>query len=370
MSYEKVSGPIKFGIIGCGLLGKIHAERLTALPDVHVVAVYDPDEEAMQRVADVVPPEARGGRADVRICSDFMDVISDPDVNAININSPNHWHVRQLLASLERGHHVLCEKPLSLVPEEVSAVVEATERSNRLVCIAYQRRYHRNTRVLRSAIHSGRWGKVTGINAYACEDWVNPNRGTWRHDPERCPGGYFVDASGHQIDIICWMTGLEAAWVRATAENRGTPVPIVTWGEARMVPQCPTPGTLAVDPGAGAPMVFNFYGAARKWREELVVHTEGADFLLRNFQLLWSEGEESHQMFTGSQFTGVLTPFPESLVDPDVLSAPDLPDPAFISALREGPDIVSPPETVRPVLRFTLAALKSARSGNERVSTT
>jgi hypothetical protein len=98
-------------------------------------------------------------------------------------------------------------------------------------------------------------------------------------------------------------------------------------------------------------MTFSFVGTAHQWREEICITTERADFVMRNGQLLWSTGNAP------------LGPFPESEILPEIDSLPTLPDSAFVAALRGGPPILSPPETVWPVLRFTLAALASAENG-------
>jgi predicted dehydrogenase len=332
--------PLNFGIIGCGALGLVHARRLSELPGVHVRAVSDPDAAAMQRVAAV--PSSTPARQ----FADYRELLNMDGLDAVCINSPNRWHVEQLLASLERGLHVLCEKPLSMVPDEVEQVVRKTEQAGKTVAIAYQSRYRRDSRILKSALQSGQYGKVTSVNIFACEDWITPNVGTWRHDPERCPGGFFADANGHQLDLLFWLTGTEAQTVRATIEKRGTPDPMVTWGEARLVPQ----GTSAeAIENSNFPLTFMFAGDARHWGEEISIQTEKADFVMRDTRLLWSNG------------TAGLKPVPGTESEPANEGRADTPDAAFVTALRGGAPIVSEPQTVWPVLKFTLAALASAQ---------
>jgi predicted dehydrogenase len=335
--------PLQIGILGCGWFGRVHVERLSEIHHVTVSAVCDPDKEAAQRLADRVPEHLRDPQSGVAVYTDYRELLRHPRLHAVSVNSPNRWHVEQLLAALEQGLHVLCEKPLTLIPDEVTQVVEATAQARKLVAIAYQSRYRRDARVLQSALRSGKWGAITFVSIYAQEDWLTPNVGTWRHDPARCHGGYFGDANGHQLDFLFWATGLEAAWVRATMETRGTPVPMVTWGEASLRTQAGIGSTI--------PMTFSFVGTAHHWREEICITTERADFVMRNGQLLWSTGNAP------------LGPLPESEILPETASLPTLPDSAFVAALRGGPPILSPPETVWPVLRFTLAALASAENG-------
>jgi len=369
-----LNGTIRVGMIGCGMLGVVHARRLSGLPDVVVAAASDPDEAAMQRVIDALPDEQKAGAL---LRTDYRQMLSEAKLDAVCISSPNRWHVEQILASLEHGLHILCEKPLSMEPTEVQAVVDATAASGKMVAIAYQSRYRKSARVLRSALRSGRWGRLTSVQIFTSEDWVTPNVGTWRHDPTRCPGGHFADANGHQLDMLFWATDLRPLTVRAHTELRGTPVPITTWGEAWLAPNDQrtagsnagsdnkTDGSnagssnAAETPSAASvpiPLSFMFAGDARHWREEIALQTERADFVMRNGQLHWTDGKVQQQ------------PYPEEFCDPKDLTLPETPDEAFIAALRGGEPIVSEPRTVWSVLKITRAALASAEQGGLEVS--
>lgn len=384
--------PLKAGFIGCGGFAYTHIERMRSVPGLTITAVSDPNQEAAQRLVDAMPAELRPA-GDVGRFADYRDMLGRADLDFTLVNSPNPYHVEQLLASLDRGLHVLCEKPLTMAPREVRQVVEATAQANRIVAIGYQSRYRLDARLLRAALRSGKWGRITSVDIYASEDWMTPCVGTWRHDPARNAGGYFSDANGHQLDALFWMTGLEATSVRAAMEGRGAPVPIVTWGEARLQPTAGSdtaqratdgaeggavapaadhgagqtraaqePLSRAVPPSAamlsergGIPFTFTFVGDALSWREEIAIQTEGADFVMRDTHLFWTDSAEPLQRFTAD------------LIAQEEGDLPDMPDTWFAAALRGGPPVLSPPETVWPVLRFTLAAMASAACGSSDV---
>ena len=347
VSFFSSDAPMHFGIVGCGWFGRVHVERLSEIPNVRVAAVCDPEQSAALKLAEQVPASLRPTEG-VAVYTDVNSLLSHPGLHAVSINSPNRWHVPQILAALQQGLHILCEKPLTLVRDEVTQVVAAAQEAERIVAVAYQSRYRRDARLLRMALQSGKWGRVTSVSVFACEDWVTPNVGTWRHDPARCPGGYFGDANGHQLDALFWMTQLEPMQVRATMENRGTPIPIVTWGEARLRAQ----NNRREAPEPSIPMTFMFVGDARQWREEIAIQTEGADWVMRDTRLFWTDG------------SAALAPFTEAdlgLMEPVTTDTPDL---AFVAALRGKEPVVSAPETVWPVLNFTLAALESAENSS------
>ncbi|MDE2126227.1 MAG: Gfo/Idh/MocA family oxidoreductase [Armatimonadetes bacterium] len=341
MAHEIVrdrEAPLSAVIAGCGWFGGVHRDRLAHLPGVELVGVCDPDPTAMSKMLSQGTGSSTGNVVTTTSYDQLLDLAPD----FVCICTPNPFHVPQILAALKRGIHVLCEKPLSLDPEEALQVVTAAGESGLLVAVSYQSRYRRAARLLKAAIDSGRCGRVTSVTLYASENWVTPNVGTWRHDPEKCPGGYFGDANGHQIDATLWMTGLHATEVRAETHGRGTPVPIYTMGEARLAGPHACPAARAS---------FAFVGDARMWREEIAIQTEALDFVMRDGSLLFSDGSKR------------LEPYDGSANAPAPVESSDEPDEAFVAALRGGPAVLSPPESVLPVIRFTQAALTSARTG-------
>lgn len=332
---------LRAGIIGCGWFGRVHLERLSEISGVFVTALSDPTLESAQELAHkAAPHQIDPAQGNIAAYADFHELLAHPNLDFVVIASPNKHHVPQILAALEKGLHVLCEKPLTLIPEEVSQVNTAMEASGKRVAIAYQSRYRRTARLLKTALDSGKWGKIVAVNIFGSEDWKTPNIGTWRHDPERCPGGYFGDANGHQLDMLFWLTALHATEVRATMDTCGTRVPLLTWGQATLTAQSSASSEI--------PMVFQFIGVARRWREEIVIQTERADLLIRDTVAYYSEGSAPMTLLT-EDVLGLTSP----VVD-------DTPDSAFVATLRGEDKIVSEPLSVNPVLNFTLMALADA----------
>lgn len=324
---------LRVGVIGCGDYGRRHIRRMGGLSGVQVVALADPSAENLERgVAELTEVS---GRPPAVAAEDYRDVLAH-GVDAVCIASPDAYHVDQVVASLEAGAHVLCEKPLTDNVAELERVLEARDRSGTIVAMTYQRRYDPAHRILRREILSGRWGAVTSVCVYNCEDWITPNRGTWRHDPAVCPGGFFYDASGHQLDVVFWLTGLKGEVVQAWVDNVTTPVPIRAWGCATLT--------------GGVPMTFHFVGDADAWREQVIIHCEKRDFFVENMRPHWSAGKEHPAPFDiHGRISRVETSEPAH--GPDV---------EFVQMIRAGLPNPAPPEDTRPVIQFTAAALRSA----------
>lgn len=333
--------PLRAGIVGCGWFGRVHLERLGEILGVYVTALSDPILESAQALASkAAAHQIDPAQGNIATYADPHEFFAHPNLDFVIIASPNKHHVPQIFAALEKGLHVLCEKPLTLIPEEVIQVNNAMKLSGKRVAVAYQSRYRRTARLLKTALDSGKWGKIMTVNIFGSEDWFTPNVGTWRHDPERCPGGYFGDANGHQLDMLFWLTGLQPKEVHATMDTCGTRVPLMTWGQATL--------NSANNSQPTVPMVFHFVGVARHWREEIVIQTERADFLIRDTVALWTEGSKPFAPLTEADL-GLAEP----ILD-------DTPDSAFVSTLRGQNLIVSEPLSVNPVLNFTLMALSDA----------
>ncbi|MCC6728085.1 MAG: Gfo/Idh/MocA family oxidoreductase [Chthonomonadales bacterium] len=310
---------LRIGIIGCGDLGAVHARRFADMEGARVVALADPDPGRLARAAEALadPPAVRA--------TDYRDLL-DCGLDAVCIASPDAYHVPQVLDALAANLHVLCEKPLTLDPEALEAVVASSAEVGRVVALTYPRHYDGGLRAMRREILSGRWGRVTHVTVHNSEDWVSTNRGTWRHDPAICPGGFFYDASGHQIDTLFWVTGLEPVRVRAESDQAGTPVPMCVWGTARLT--------------GAVPMTFHVVGTARVWREQVNVHCEGMDFALDDGRALWAKA-------------GDMAP-----IEPSEPS--ETADAAFVRLVRGAGPNWAPPDAARPIVHFTRAALESA----------
>lgn len=336
-------GPLRIGIIGCGALGKVHALRFTAMPDVHLVALWDPSGEAIDDVNEALMPTLP------EFIGDYSPHVLNKDIDAVCIASPDAFHVRQVLAAFEAGLHILCEKPLTPSEDELNQVIAACDAAAKQIALTYPRRYDASMRALRDEILSGRHGEVRTITAYNAEDWITPNKGTWRHNPEITPGGFFYDASGHQLDTICWVTGLTARSVRAKSDNCGSPVPLKVWGWAEM--------------SNGAPFSFCFVGDAHMWREQINIHCEHADFAILN--------AKAYRIVDQAEVAGSDTRLSSLESRLQLLASAEqdeTADECFVRMIRDGGPNWSPIEDVRPVIRLTRAALQSAERGGEPIT--
>ena len=187
------------GIIGCGGMGRAHAENLLTVRDARLIAISDPDEQACRRLA---------GIHDVPNCySNYHDLLARSDIDAVIITVPNAYHKAVALAALSAGKHVLLEKPLAHNVDDGMEIVRAAERSDTLIMLGFNNRFTPPARALHSAIAGGRLGTVY----YAKTRWLRrlglPPRASWFSVRAMSGGGPLIDIGVHMLDLALHMMG-------------------------------------------------------------------------------------------------------------------------------------------------------------------
>ncbi|MDI3418733.1 Gfo/Idh/MocA family oxidoreductase [Streptomyces sp. B-S-A12] len=192
---------VRFGIIGCGVIGGLHAQTVTGLGDRAELAV----------VADTSPDRARqlAEKHGVEASHSIGEVLARPDIDAVTICTPSGQHADLAVAALDAGKHVVIEKPLDITLGAARRVLAAERRSDRTAMVISQFRYEQASTVVHEALQAGRFGKLTSGNAimswwrsqeyYDSGDW----RGTWEFDG----GGALMNQGIHTIDLLVWFLG-------------------------------------------------------------------------------------------------------------------------------------------------------------------
>ncbi|GAA4409180.1 Gfo/Idh/MocA family oxidoreductase [Fodinibacter luteus] len=167
------STPLRVGVVGVGPMGSDHAQRLaTRTAGVRLVAVADPDvprAEALAERLDEHPAGRSAGRSarrsterpTVRVVADALELVASPDVDAVVLASPGVVHEEQVLACLEHGKPVLCEKPLTMDEASSLRIVEAEAAlGRRLVTVGFMRRFDPEYAQVEAALRSGAHGRL------------------------------------------------------------------------------------------------------------------------------------------------------------------------------------------------------------------
>jgi len=165
--------PVRIAIIGVNNRGSALAKGFIANPAAEVAAICDVDSQAAEKAAAMVT-ERSGTRPEID--EDIRKTLERPDIDAIVVAAPNHWHAPATIMGCAAGKHVYVEKPCSHTAQEGVWAIQAARKHDRIVMMGSQRRSWPAVIEAIELIHSGRIGNV----AYA-RTWYNNRRNSIGH---------------------------------------------------------------------------------------------------------------------------------------------------------------------------------------------
>lgn len=201
-----MSEPIKVAILGCGMRGQFMYAPFSKLrPDLmELVAVAEPDDKRREGIAKEynLPEEVCFKSAE-----EFLEQPKMADV--VFLCTQDQQHVSQAVAALDKGYHMLLEKPVATTIADCEAILEAANRNDRKVAVCHVLRYTMFYQLLKFYIESGRIGDVMSMTQLEQVGWWHQAhsfvRGNWRNSDESCP--MIMAKSCHDMDIIRWLIG-------------------------------------------------------------------------------------------------------------------------------------------------------------------
>jgi predicted dehydrogenase len=154
------------------------------------------------------------------------DLLGDPDIDAVWVASPNNLHEQHVSSALERGKHVLAEKPLAVTGTAANSLARLAESVNRRLAVGYQARFHPGLHDLQGLVRDGGVGKVAFVRASWQTQYPALPR-EWRLRQETSGGWALMDIGTHTLDAALWVTGFpEARLLGASLSAQHWPVEV------------------------------------------------------------------------------------------------------------------------------------------------
>ena len=192
--------PVRIGLIGAGGIADAHLKGYAAIPDrVRVVAVADANPTAL---------EARIAETGATGYTDFLQLVADPEVDAVDICLPHHLHRAAIVAAAEAGKHILCEKPLCLSAEEAAEVRAAVEKAGVTLMCAHNQLFMPAVAEAKRIIDSGDLGTVYEVRT--TDSFFNdfdPESMGWRAHAATSGGGEYIDTGYHPTSLLMHLAG-------------------------------------------------------------------------------------------------------------------------------------------------------------------
>lgn len=203
-----ITDEIKVGIAGTGFIGPAHLEALRR-NNIKVIGLAEANLELARQKASELGIE--------KAYEDYNAMISDPEITAVHLATPNLLHFPQAKAALLAGKHVICEKPLAMNTQESAELVKLASEKKLVNAINFSLRFYPICHHARSLVQSGDIGKVLIIHGSYLQDWLLLETDwNWRLEPGL--GGTLravADIGSHWLDLSTFITGLKINAVMA-----------------------------------------------------------------------------------------------------------------------------------------------------------
>ena len=251
---------LKIGLAGIGVGAAEILPAMESMDELDLIAGADLVAETRQRFQERYPT--------VRAYDSVDKLVSDPDVEAIWVATPNRFHAEHAILAAEHGKHVVVEKPMALSLEQAEKMLEAADRNKVKLLAGHTQSFSLPVRTMRKVIRSGQLGPLRAIHVQAYSDWMLRPRTADELDVSQ-GGGVPYRQVPHQADTIRLLGGGQLRSVRAMTGQ---------WFSGRPIPgyYC---AYLEFEDGTPATMIHNGYG-----------------YLLGNSMVPWGEDKQEYTL--------------------------------------------------------------------------
>ena len=201
-----MSRPVGIALIGMGWWGKKMLTVLGAAPsDIRVVRAIEPNLDT-----------ARSLCADkgVALTADYVDALTDPEVEAVVLATPHAMHGAQIEAAVAAGKHVFCEKPLALTKAGAEKAVRLCRDAGLVLGMGHERRWEPPIAALLAKADAGELGRIHQIEAnFSHDKFLGLERNNWRLKADQAPAGGMTATGIHLLDLSVRLLGpAESVW--------------------------------------------------------------------------------------------------------------------------------------------------------------
>jgi predicted dehydrogenase len=217
---------LRWGVIGAGwFASRRHIPDIQEHPEARLAALCRRDPEALARLVERFEPEDT--------YTDWQEMLERCPLDVVVIATPHNLHYEPARAALERGIHVLVEKPLAVEPRQAWELCSLARERGLVLGVALNPPFWPHCHYIRAAIREGRIGTFelaslvwTGNVAHVFGEAPPPANlpgvvppTMYRSDPERCGGGFLIDSGSHLVSEVLWTTGLRVRSVACLMDS-------------------------------------------------------------------------------------------------------------------------------------------------------
>lgn len=190
-----IMSELKVGIIGYGKMGRLRHKNVVDSGRGQVVSVFEP----FAQITEEIPG--------VKICQSWQEMLADESIDAVFVATVNSLNKELVIASLEAGKHVFCEKPPAFNAKDVEEIIAVERLAKRRLMYGFNHRQHGAALHMRDIISSGMYGRVLWMRGRYGKSVDADYLNTWRAKPELAGGGILLDQGIHMLDLFLYLGG-------------------------------------------------------------------------------------------------------------------------------------------------------------------
>ncbi len=223
---------VRIGLIGAGFMGKSHAVAFRNVP-----LVFSPSAEpVLELLAEVDEETARKAASALgfrRWSGDWRALVTDPEIDVVDITTPNHLHKEMALAAIAAGKHVYCEKPLALTAADAKEMADAAEAAGVKTLVGFNYLKNPATGLVKDLIGRGEIGDIVHFRGTFDQDTLADPRQpfSWRFQRDLAGSGALGDLASHAINMAQHLVG-EVAEVCAQTQTWIARRPVIESGSS------------------------------------------------------------------------------------------------------------------------------------------
>lgn len=200
---------LNIGLIGAGFMAKAHSIAYAGMPMFFWPAPAIPVKKLLVDINEEVARDSAMKLGFESYDTDWRKIIDDPEIDIVDICTPNNVHAEIAIAAAKAGKHILCEKPLSLTVSEAKEMYEAARDNNVTTMVAFNYRRTPAVQLAKKYIDEGAIGKILDFRGTYLQDWsADPNSPlSWRFQKDICGSGALGDIGTHVVDMLRFLVG-------------------------------------------------------------------------------------------------------------------------------------------------------------------
>jgi predicted dehydrogenase len=200
---------LNVGLIGAGFMGKAHSLAYMAMPMFFWPAPAIPVRKTIVDVSDSIAAEAAQRFGFEKSTSDWRSVVEDPEIDIIDIATPNHLHAEIAIAAAAAGKHIISEKPLARNGEEAKTMYDAVKNAGIVHMVAFNYRRTPAVALAKKYIDEGAIGEILNFRGTYLQDWSADPDGplSWRFQKSIAGSGSLGDIGTHVVDMARFLCG-------------------------------------------------------------------------------------------------------------------------------------------------------------------